>query len=409
MEDTPVSTENTRKRRVQALVTGAIVGCAAASVVVYFHLKNTRLAGAAPSFVTSTVESVLHSNTVQVTGNIEPAGNEDLGFLSSGEVAAIYVEEGDYVEAGALVAELDDSEQVYELAQLDQDIEKARISGSPGDLELLLLQREVKKSALRKRKLYTPISGTVSEVDITVGELTKSENEINAVVRVIDLSSMKAEVEIDELDVPLVKVGQKVRFRFDALPELDVEGRVSSLPLEARLADEGIAVLDAELRIDRPPAEILPGYSFSAEIVIGDDEKILLFDEDAVIERDGKSMVLVVPGDGGTPHPQEVTTAAYSEGKVRVLSGLAEGDTVVVPAPGSGKPGAGESSSGKKKTSLLEMLGMPGAPGRGGSRERGTREGGASPGGIPPGEAPGATPPGEPGGTPGATVPGGRR
>ena len=356
-----MSMENPGRKRRRALLAGAGATVAVAAVVASFHLRNTYEAGAAPSPATSTVQSVLHAGTVHVSGNIKPVREEDLGFLSSGEVAAVYVQEGDRVEAGSLVAELDDSEQVYDLAQLDHAVEKARISGSTGDLKLLLLEREVKKSALRKRKLYTPVSGTVSEVDITVGELTKSENEINAVIRVIDISSMKAEVEIDELDVPLVEVGQKVLFRFDALPGLEIQGRVSFLPLEARLTDEGIAVLDAVLVIDRPPAGVLPGYSFSAEIVIGEDEKILFLDERAVMEQDGRFMVLFVPGESGTPRPQEVTVADYGEGTVRILSGgLAEGDTVLVPAQQSGKPGAGERPVEKKKTSLLDMLGMPG-------------------------------------------------
>lgn len=370
-----MSTENPGRNRRRALLAGA---GAAAAVVAMFHLRNTYEAGAAPSPATSTVQSVLHADTVHVSGNIKPVREEDLGFLSSGEVAAVYVQEGDRVEAGALVAELDDSEQVYDLAQLDQAIEKARISGSTGDLKLLMLEREVKKSALRKRKLYTPISGTVSEVDITVGELTKSENEINAVIRVIDTSSLKAEVEIDELDVPLVEEGQKVLFRFDALPELEVQGRVSFLPLEARLTDEGIAVLDAVLVINRPPAGVLPGYSFSAQIVIGEDEKILLLDEHAVMEQDGRFIVMVVSGDGGIPRPQEVTVADYGEGTVRILSGLAEGDTVLVPAPENGRPGAGQRPAEKKKTSLLDMLGMPGSPGRG-APGTGGRTGGAAP------------------------------
>jgi RND family efflux transporter MFP subunit len=362
-----VSIERNSKKRLRFITTGALLVCATAFTLAFFQNRDARRSvKTRPQRITSTVTSILQRNTVQVTGTIEPAQEEDLGFLSSGEVAAVYVREGDHVEAGELIAELDDSEQVYDLAQLDQDIERARISGSPGELKLLLLQRDVKEASLRKRKLYTPISGTISEVDITVGELTKSENEINAVVRVIDLSSMKAEVEIDELDVPMVEVGQKVKFRFDALPELEVEGRVSSLPLEARLTEEGIAVLDAELIIDHPPVEILSGYSFSAEIVIGEDEKILLLDDYAVFERDGKTVVLVVPGDGGTPRQQAVTAEAYSEGKVRIVSGLAEGDTVIAVESGIGQPGAEGEPDEKNKTSLLKMLGMPGGPGRGG-------------------------------------------
>jgi multidrug efflux pump subunit AcrA (membrane-fusion protein) len=108
-----VSAKSFRKR---GIVTGAAVVCAAVLALAFFHLRDARYAGAASPFATYAVESVLQSNTVQVTGNIELVGEEDMGFLSSGEVAAVYMQEGDHVEAGDLIAELDDSEQIYDLA-----------------------------------------------------------------------------------------------------------------------------------------------------------------------------------------------------------------------------------------------------------------------------------------------------
>jgi multidrug efflux pump subunit AcrA (membrane-fusion protein) len=332
----------------------------AAGVFFYLYAGDYRPSEQGPQYFTYTVQAVTQRNVVEVSGNIEPLEEEDIGFLSSGEVSAVYVKEGDHVKAGTLLAELDDSEQVYNLAVLENNIEKAKISGSKGELKLLELERDSKLMALKKRKLYTPISGYVTEVDITVGEYTISQNEINTVIRVINTSSMKAEVEIDELDVPQVKIGQKVTFFFDALPEREIIGRVSFLPVEARLTSEGIAVLDAEVMIDDPPQELVPGYSFSAEIIIDDESKVLVLDKEAIFERNGKSMVLHSKGTTEAPTLREVKTAAFGEGKVRVLSGLQEGDIVI-----SASTQTDTENKPRSGTSPIQLLGLPPRPGSG--------------------------------------------
>jgi len=363
-----------KKRRWRWFYLMIIIPLAAGGAYLYVNSENGKASAGPTEFTLHTVASVASSSTVEVSGNIEPIHEEDLGFLSSGEVVGVYVEEGDYVKAETLVAELDDSDQVHALAVLDNTIMKTKISGSKGDLELLQLERESKLSEMRKRKLYTPISGYVSEVDITVGELVKSENQIDAVVRVIDRSSMTAEVEIDELDVPLVRVGQPVKFVFDALPDTEITGMVSFLPVEARVTNEGIAVLDAHLIIEDPPDALIPGFSFTAEVGVGDEENLLVLEAEAVMERNGKRIVLLYTDTGGGPVPREIKTVPYEEGKVQVLSGLEEGDTVAsVKAPAEGSVKAGE----KDSKSPIEMLGLPQRPGGGGGPPK--RRGGGPP------------------------------
>ncbi len=348
-------TRNTRKRRWVRWFVPA-VAAAAAGGALFFVLGSARQQGAtAPRFTTYRVQAVTESNTIEISGNIAPVEEEDLGFSASGKVARVYVKEGDRVRAGTLVAELDNSDQVYALAALDAEIEKTRIAGSKQDLALLELERQSQLTALEDRKLYTTISGVVTSVDIRRGELVKSVNDITPVMHVSNLSAMKADVEIDEIDAPRVAVGQKVTFFFDALPDLQVQGRVSALPIQARVTGSGIAVVDAEVIIDAPPPGLVAGYSFAAEIQAGEPQEILVLEEQAVLERGGAKMVLRAPAEpGGRPVPAPVKTAAYGGGKVRILSGLSAGDLVVVANPQS------QASGGSGGTSPLRLLGFPG-------------------------------------------------
>ena len=336
------------------------------------HKASEEASAAAPAVYQ--VQAVIRSSAIDVTGHLEPVESEDIGFAASGKVARVYVEEGQRVRAGDLIAELDDSQQRYDLASLDYKIEKAKISGSKSELKLLELEREMKQASLQENKVWTTISGVVSTVDVREGEYVKAGETISPIARVIDLSALKAKVEVDELDVPSVRVGQKVLFHIDALPDLQATGRVSLLPLEGRVTSEGIAVLDAEVQIDKPPRSLLPGYSFSAQIIAGEDERLLVLDEKALRKLDGRTYVLLLPkAPGAPPERREVKTAAYENGKVRVLEGLAEADRVM--AAGSTENGK---AAAQQSANPLSIFGFRGP---GGSRRSGGAAGGPPPGG----------------------------
>ena len=349
----------------------------------YFGRSKATSSATAATPAVYQVQAVTRSSAIDVTGHLEPVESEDIGFAASGKVARVYVKEGDRVRARDLIAELDDSQQRYDLASLDFQIEKAKISGSKSELKLLELEREMKQVALQENKVWTTISGIVSTVDVREGEYVKAGETISPIARVIDLSALKAKVEVDELDVPSVKIGQKVVFHIDALPDLQVTGRVSLLPLEGRVTTEGIAVLDAEVQIDNPPRSLLPGYSFSAQIVAGEDERLLVLDEKALQKTDERTYVLLLPSAPGgaegallrRPERREVKTAAYETGKVRVLEGLAEGDRVLAAAAAAGGKAAAQQSANP-----LSIFGFR-APG---SSRRAGGAGGAG-GGPPPG------------------------
>ena len=101
----------------------------------------------------------------------------------------------------------------------------------------------------------------------------------------------------------------------------------------------------------------MPGYSFSAEILVGDEDKVLVLDEKALMEQDGQKLVLRAPTEtGSSPALTLVKTASYGAGKVRILSGLSEGDTVLA-ARGISND---EASNDNNSTNPLKLLGLPG-------------------------------------------------
>lgn len=395
-----------KKKKILLFSTLSPILLAAALLVWFFVIDTgeTQAKSSEPTTEIVDVEVLTTHESIEISGNIEPADSADLAFPIAGYIEAVYIEEGDYVESGSLIAVLEDSQQRYNLAEVDVEIDTENVSGTKRNLDLLQLKQEMTLASLEDTRLKSTISGLVTSVDAETGDYVTAQqagSEKDVVVRIIDRSTMKATVEVDELDAPYLATGQSVVFQFDAYPDLELLGEVSLVPLEARETSQGIAVLDAEVTISEPPDEILPYFTFAGEIFLDEQDEVILIPAGSVMVRGEKSMVLkVISADepaaerpersdgpdidlpaGFIAVPVQVTVSEYSSGKVRVLSGLEAGDRVVVT---SVEGAAGETVSnstdgeGEGSTNVMELLGMStGGPGGG--------PGGGSGGGPPPG------------------------
>ena len=277
---------------------------------------------------TAVVESIVFAETVEITGNLRPIDARDLSFPIAGRVTAMPVEVGSPVARGSVVARMDDSKVGYELATIEAQLQQKKLSGASRETQILELEREIAAQAVQDHVLRSPIDGRVSAVDIRVNDYTAAGRRI---ARIIDDSSFKANIQIDELDSPRVRVGQPVRFFFDALPELEVTGKVFSLAIEARITSNGLTVHDGEVLIEDPPAELLSGYSFTGQILLGQEEKVLAVPEEAVFNQGGETFLLLPPENGGVPEKQIVEARVLDSDRIRILSGLSEGREILVP------------------------------------------------------------------------------
>jgi multidrug efflux pump subunit AcrA (membrane-fusion protein) len=386
------------KRLLGATVIPALIIAGLVSWFLIFVPQDaTASTGAAVTEIVE-VEILVKQEGIEISGNIEPVNSANLAFPIAGYIDAIYVEEGDLIEAGTVLALLGDSQQRYDLASVVMEIDSENVTGTKRNLGLLELKLEMTQASLEDTQLSSTISGLVTSVDAEVGDYVTAMTagaSADVVVRVIDRSAMTALVEVDELDAPYLAIGQKVLFQFDAYPDLEVIGEVSLVPLEARTTTQGIAVLDAEVTILDPPEEILPFFTFAGEIFLDDSEAVLLIPEDAVITRGDRSMVMQVVSNedgvmGGIPGgiiseidlpegysaiPAQVNINAYGSGRVQVISGLEAGDRILLTTTGipvTSTTDATESGEEEGGANVLEMLGMPsggngGGPGGGGS------------------------------------------
>ena len=313
-----------------------IIGLVAVSSA-YIMVKNS--SKQTPQNVTYTVHSETVENIIEIAGTISAAQEQKLQAAGDGTVTGVYVAAGDTVKKGDILIRIDDTTQQYELEQQDYQIEQKRISGAQRDVEMLLKQRKVLEQKLEDRIIKANFDGIVAYLNVAEGDYLVAKDEVGTM---IDRTYLKALVEVAETDSSKIKPGQKVMFSFPAYEDHKMEGYLVSSYAIATVTSRGASVVKAEVRIDNPPEQILPNYSFIGEIEISPPETILLVERQAIgYGEDGSPFAEKIFPDGTTERVP-VTVTAYGNAFVKIISGLQDKDVLKQQSTGTVPIGAAE-------------------------------------------------------------------
>lgn len=313
-----------------------IIGLVAVGSV-YIMVKNS--SKQTPQNVTYTVHSETVENIIEIAGTISAAQEQKLQAAGDGTVTGVYVAAGDTVKKGDILIRIDDTTQQYELEQQDYQIEQKRISGAQRDVEMLLKQRKVLEQKLEDRIIKANFDGIVAYLNVAEGDYLVAKDEVGTM---IDRTYLKALVEVAETDSSKIKPGQKVMFSFPAYEDHKMEGYLVSSYAIATVTSRGASVVKAEVRIDNPPEQILPNYSFIGEIEISPPETILLVERQAIgYGEDGSPFAEKILPDGTTDRVP-VTVTAYGNAFVKIISGLQDKDVLKQQSTGTVPIGAAE-------------------------------------------------------------------
>ncbi len=313
------------KKSKKGLITAIVLSVIAVltvSGILYFRKKNTEPKTEQVSQYT--VREETYKNVIEITGNVSAASSQDLQAAGSGTVTAVYVKKGDFVKKGQIILVMDASEQEYALAKHDYDMDQKRINGSAKELELMAKQRSVLVQKLEDRKVTAYFDGIIAQLSVAEGDYLDAKDTVGVL---IDRSYMKATVEIVETDAAKLKVNQKVNFTFPAYSNETVTGYVVAYPSVGRITSRGATVIDAEVRIDNPPSQILPQYSFTGEIEVTSPVTVTIVERQAIAYTSGKPYAEIIQKDGSVTKT-DVQVKPYGTAYVSVISGLSSGDVV---------------------------------------------------------------------------------
>jgi RND family efflux transporter MFP subunit len=292
--------------------------------------------------------------SISGSGNIGVSREASLAFGSGGRVDKIYVEDGDEVSKGDVLAKLDTGDLELALAQAKVALEQAeynlnqlkdvlhasqdRIKIAESELEVAELAVARAQKQLDEATITAPFDGVVAAVYVKEGDITPSPTMApKIIIYLITPNHMELSAEVDEIDIAEVKLGQSAVISLDALPDKQLEGvvtLVSSVPI----IEAGLVLYKVKIGFDVPQGlDLKVGMSATADIIVQQRENALLVPERA-IERDsqGKPMVWVKINEQIEERP--VVTGISDGLQTEILDGLKEGEIVVVEKRAKPKP-----------------------------------------------------------------------
>jgi HlyD family secretion protein len=186
---------------------------------------------------------------------------------------------------------------------------------------------EEAQAALKAATMVAPFDGTVISVGAEKGDLVSSGI---IVVTLADLSNLRVLAIVDETDISKVEIGQQVEVTFDAFPGLSFLGQVLEVPLQGTLSQN---VLTYEVPVSLEGAEgvaLKTGMTANLNIVVGRRENALLVPAMAVQQGEEGNVVMVQDTPQGTAVATPVEVGLSDGTYVEIVSGLIEGDRVLV-------------------------------------------------------------------------------
>ncbi len=259
----------------------------------------------------------------QSGGTFDYATETEILAKSAGTVKELYVSEGSAVASGTKLLRLDGANTEDQLKGAAMAVENAK------------LNLRTAQDMLEEYQIKAPITGTVTQKDLHAGDnIGQAGTTVMAVIS--DLSALTFDMMIDELDIPKVKLGQKVEISVDALPGATFTGYVDKININGTTMN-GVTNYPVTIVVDNPDAALLPGMNVSAEIQIEHNEHVLTIPLNAVSRG---NIVQVLPEsavsekDGTIDYTKakdiEVALGANNQKYVEITSGLSEGDLVLV-------------------------------------------------------------------------------
>lgn len=286
------------------------------------------------SVITATRETVpqnsVYSSTVQayVINNIAPQ--------SGGRIQKLNVEIGDFVSKGQILVQMDRVQlEQAELKLRNDETELERVRAllaqggiSQADFDQLELACKVSRTTynnlLENTVLRSPVSGVVTARNYDRGDMYTMSQPIYTVQQI---TPVKVLVPISETDYTRVKKGDKVTITADALPGKSFSGTVNRL---YPTMDAATHTFNVEVLVQNSKRELRPGMYARVTVNFGESNNITIPDSAVSKMQGAGTRSVFVIDDEGVASIRLVTLGRHFDGKYEILSGLEEGDRVVV-------------------------------------------------------------------------------
>lgn len=291
----------------------------------------------------------------------------------TGDVAKVFIKEGDVVRAGMPLIKIKPDPSPMEFVQAKRNLEirthhldnrttefrrgEALLQQgiiSQADFDIVLenyrrakIERDLANEELEilvqgkatiagksvESVVYSPISGSVVRLNVNVGDpvvpLTSFQPG-TALMYIADVSKIMFNGTVDEIDIGRIREGMVAEIDIGALPGTTISGRLSKIALKSEKRDNAtVFAVDID-DLEIPEGIVLrAGYSANANIIVERVEKILIIPERVVTFRDDSTFVYLPKEQAGELEERYITTGISDGINVELISGLVAGEDVI--------------------------------------------------------------------------------
>lgn len=192
-------------------------------------------------------------------------------------------------------------------------VQEARVLSAVGDL--------------RKSKIFTPISGTVTKVDAVTGEFASVSAPL---ISIISDNSFEMEANVPEADIAKVKLNDSARITLDAYgSDVFFDGTVTAInPAETVI--DNVPTYKVTFHFLKDDPRVKSGMTANIDIATDSRTNVVHIPARALITRDNQKYVAVMNADGTNTETQVTVGLRGSDGSIEILSGLSEGTRILI-------------------------------------------------------------------------------
>jgi len=314
-----MNTESGRIKRLWKLfIILGIILVLGAGVFIWKRQSNSTVTYKEVSVTKGDMEVIIFS-----TGVVEPENRLEIKPPVSGRIENVLTDEGHYVKKGQIIAWMSSTERA---ALLDA----ARARGPA----------EIKKweEFYKATPILAPLDGTIILRNVEPGQ-TISNND-----SCFSLSDrLIVNAQVDETDIAKIRLKQGARIVLDAYPDQTMSAHVEKIAYDAKTVSN-VTTYVVNVLPDHVPPFMKSGMTANVYFVIESKKNVLLLPSEAVKSRDMSSYVLTKgQQQNGTPAEKTITTGMSDGKQVEIVSGLIEGETILIPqfTSASGKVSTG--------------------------------------------------------------------
>lgn len=214
------------------------------------------------------------------------------------------------------------------LAKARADYARWENGPDPNDIAAIQARIAAAQATLSQASLIAPFSGTITSSELHLGD------QINAgaqAFRLDDLSVLLVDVQVSEIDINQIKVGQEATLTFDAILGAEYQGKVIEVS-KVGASLQGVVDFKVTIQLIDADAAVKPGMTAAVNIRVAELEDVLLVPNRAVRVLEGARVVYIL--NNGVPTPVKIQLGASSDLHSQVIGGdLQIGDTIILNPP----------------------------------------------------------------------------